>query len=60
MALSIAAIRAVKPAAKLYKLYDSGGLFLFITPTGAKGWRFKYRFGGREKLLSFGSCPIQA
>jgi hypothetical protein len=55
MALSIAAIRAVKPAAKPYKLYDSGGLFLFITPTGAKGWRFKYRFGGREKLLSFGS-----
>jgi integrase len=57
MALTAAAIRAAKPGAKSRKLFDGGGLYLLITPTGAKGWRFKYRFAGREKLLSFGSYP---
>jgi Arm DNA-binding domain len=32
-------------------------LFLLVTATGSKLWRFKYRFDGREKLLSFGSFP---
>lgn len=50
-------IRAIKPAAKDIKLFDGSGLFLLITPTGGKLWRFKYRFGGREKLLSFGAYP---
>lgn len=50
-------IRAIKPTAKDIKLFDGSGLFLLITPTGGKLWRFKYRFGGREKLLSFGAYP---
>jgi hypothetical protein len=57
MAMTAAAIHAAKPRTRPYKLYDSGDLFLLIPPTGAKGWRFKYRFAGREKLLSFGSYP---
>jgi len=54
---SVAAIRAAKPGTKPYKLYDSGGLYQLVMPNGSKGWRFKYRLGGREKLLSFGSYP---
>jgi len=50
-------IRAIKPAAKDIKVFDGGGLFLLVTPTGGKLWRFKYRFGGREKLLSLGTYP---
>jgi hypothetical protein len=50
MALSDASIRNAKPAVKAYKLYDSDGLFLQVTPNGRKWWRFKYRFGGKEKL----------
>src|SRR6202789_57562 len=38
-----------------FKLYDAGGLFLLFRSTGHRGWRFKYRVGGHEKLLSF--CP---
>jgi len=34
-----------------------GGLFLFISPAGGKLWRLAYRFGGKQKLLSFGSYP---
>ena len=42
---------------KDYKLADSGGLHLFVTTKGHKSWRFKYRFGGKEKRLIFGSFP---
>lgn len=50
-------IKAAKAKGKSYKLFDGGGLFLLITPTGGKLWRLKYRFGGTEKLLSLGSYP---
>lgn len=39
------------------KLFDGAGLFLHITPEGAKRWRLKYRFGGKEKLLAIGVYP---
>ncbi|WOK36741.1 Arm DNA-binding domain-containing protein [Sphingomonas sp. C3-2] len=42
---------------KDYKLSDSGGLYLFVTAKGAKSWRLKYRFAGREKRLVFGQYP---
>jgi Arm DNA-binding domain len=38
-------------------MFDERGLFLLVTATGSKLWRFKYMFDGREKLLSFGSFP---
>jgi integrase len=46
-----------KPEAKARKLFDVGGLFLLVMPTGGKLWRFKYRYLGKEKLLSLGSYP---
>ncbi|MBI2801772.1 MAG: DUF4102 domain-containing protein [Gammaproteobacteria bacterium] len=33
------------------------GLFLLVTPNGGRWWRLKYRFGGKEKLLSLGTYP---
>jgi integrase len=57
MPLSDVAIRAAKPREKAYKMFDERGLFLLVTPTGSKLWRFKYMFEGREKLLSFGNFP---
>lgn len=57
MALSNTAILNAKPIEKAYKLYDSDGLFIQVTPNGGKWWRFKYRFEGKEKLLSFGTYP---
>lgn len=47
-------IRNAKPGEKPYKLSDSGGLFLLVTPNGGKWWRLKYRHAGKEKLLSLG------
>ena len=57
MALTNTTVKNVKPEAKPRKLYDELGLFLQVTPSGGKWWRFKYRFDGKEKLLSLGVYP---
>ncbi|PWK66933.1 integrase arm-type DNA-binding domain-containing protein [Aminobacter sp. AP02] len=57
MPLTDAAIRHLKPGPKSHKVADSAGLFLFVTESGSKLWRMRYRFGGKEKVLSFGSYP---
>lgn len=49
--------KKAKPADKPYKLADSGGLYLAVMPEGGKLWRWKYRFGGREKLMAVGKYP---
>lgn len=43
MPLTDVAIRNAKPRKSAYKLGDGGGLFLLVTPEGAKYWRLKYR-----------------
>lgn len=50
-------IKKAKSAEKDYKLFDGGGLFLLIKPTGGKLWRLKYLFEGKEKLISLGTYP---
>ena len=57
MALSVTAIKNAKPTNKAFKLYDEAGLFFQVTPSGGKWWRFKYRYDGKEKLLSLGTFP---
>ena len=50
-------ILKAKPAKKQRSLFDGGGLFLLIVPTGAKLWRFKYQLNGKSKMLSMGRYP---
>ncbi|MBU0593838.1 MAG: integrase arm-type DNA-binding domain-containing protein [Gammaproteobacteria bacterium] len=65
MPLTDTAIRNAKPGItptgkvtdKSYKMGDSGGLYLEVSPNGGKWWRFKYRFDGKEKRLSLGVYP---
>jgi len=57
MPLNIAQIKAAKPAEKPVRMFDRKGLYLEISPTGSKLWRWKYRFNGKEKRLSFGAWP---
>lgn len=49
--------RKAVPKDKPYRLYDGGGLYLEVTPAGAKYWRLKYRFAGKEKRLALGVYP---
>lgn len=58
--LTIGAVKAAAPQARAYKMTDGGGMYLFVTPAGAKSWRLKYRWRGREKLLVLGRWPDMA
>ena len=51
-------LKNAKPAAKPYKMADGGGLHIVVQPNGSKHWRMKYRFLGKERLLSFGAYPL--
>ncbi len=57
MSLTDASIRSAKPSEKPYKRAAGGGLYLLINPNGSRWWRFKYRLGGKERLLSLGVYP---
>lgn len=57
MALTDVEIRKAKTRRAAYRISDGSGLFLWITPAGGKLWRWKYRYDGKEKLMSFGAYP---
>ena len=44
--------RHLKLGERDYKRSDSGGLFMLVTTTGSKLWRFSYRFDAKQKLLA--------
>lgn len=39
------------------RVFDAGGLYLEVSPTGSKRWFLKYRTSGTEKRLALGSYP---
>ena len=57
MALTATSIKNARAVDKPLKLFDGGGLYLLVNPNGSRWWRFKYRYLGKEKLLSFGTYP---
>lgn len=50
-------IRIAKPRVKPYKLSDQGGLYLFVSSTGGKSWRYDYRLAGKREGLTIGRYP---
>jgi hypothetical protein len=58
--LSDSQIENVCPGEKPLRLFDGGGLFIEVMPNGSKLWRYKYRFRGKEKKLSFGAYPMMS
>lgn len=57
MTLNDRQIRNAKPQEKPYKLADGGGLYLYVTPKGTKSFRLKFRFDGKEQVLTIGKYP---
>lgn len=49
--------KAAKPSDKPQKLFDGGGLYLAVMPTGGKLWRCAYRLNGKPQTASFGPYP---
>ena len=57
MALTDVKCRSAKAGPARLKLSDGGGLQLWVQTNGARLWQFAYRFGGKQKQLSFGPYP---
>jgi len=55
--LSETKVKAAKPRPKPYKLSDGGSLFLLVTPSGGKLWRWNYLYDGKQKSMAFGAWP---
>jgi integrase len=55
--LTDTAMRCFKATEKTQKLFDGGGLYLMVPPTGGKLWRLDYRFEGKRKTLALGAYP---
>ncbi len=55
--LSDAKLRALKPRDQSYRVTDERGLYVQVSTSGARLWRFKYTFDGKEKLLAIGQYP---
>jgi len=57
MPLTDTAVRRAKATDKAYRMSDGGSLFLWVTSSGGKLWRWSYKFDGKEKLMAFGGYP---
>ncbi|UJP04501.1 MAG: integrase arm-type DNA-binding domain-containing protein [Nitrosomonas sp.] len=57
MKLTDSIIKAAKPEENDYSLADGHGLALLVKSSGAKWWRYRYRFNGTPKMLSIGVYP---
>lgn len=58
MRLSEFKVRNAKPKIKHYRLSDGGSLFLLVKTNGSKLWQMRYRYQGKENVLSFGPYPL--
>lgn len=52
--LTDAAIKALRPRDKMYKVTDRDGMYLLVSPTGALTFRFDYRLNGRRETVIIG------
>jgi len=53
--LDATTVKNARGKEKTYKLMDGKGLYLQITPSGSKAWRYRYRINGKERTMSLGS-----
>lgn len=58
MKLTDMAIKRAKPKEKSYTLADGNGLSLLVETNGSKGWRYRYQFAGKTKMISLGIYPV--
>jgi integrase len=63
MALTDVEIRTAKPLTdadgnpKANRLYDTGGLYLLVSESGGKLWRWNYRYHRKPKTMALGKYP---
>ncbi len=50
-------LRALKPKEAVYRVADANGLCIEVRPTGARLWRYRYRFAGKASMAGLGEYP---
>lgn len=55
--LTAKAVEAARPQERPYKLADSAGLYLFVSPAGGKSWRANYQRSGKQATRTYGRWP---
>lgn len=60
MALTDIAVKNSKPKVKAYKMSDSNGLYLLISPSGGKLWRYDFAINSTRKTLALSKYPIMS
>ena len=49
-------VAQAKKGATTYKITDGAGLYLEVTRSGGKLWRYRFRLHGKESLFSLGEA----
>lgn len=57
MPIDLMLIDSLQPKATAYKVTDGRGLYLEVRPNGARYWRFRFRWGGKQNTISCGIYP---
>ena len=60
MALTDRQIKAMQPEDKPRRYHDAGsvpGLYIEVSPSGGKWWRFRFSLNGKQRLMSLGVYP---
>jgi integrase len=57
MALNETKLRNLRPRASLYRVADSNGLCIEVSPNATKNWRYRYRYTGKATMLAMGTYP---
>lgn len=47
-------LKRLKPQEKIYKVTDRDGLYVAVSPTGTRSFRYDYRINGRRETLTIG------
>ena len=51
-------LRTLKPRASAYRIADTNGLCIEVRPSGAKVWRYRYRYAGKPSIVTMAEYPV--
>lgn len=50
-------VRTLKPRGNAFRLADTNGLCIEVRPSGAKVWRYRYRYAGKPSIITLAEYP---
>lgn len=51
-------LRKLRPKEKTFKVADRDGMYVTVSPTGTKSFRYDYRLNGRRETLTIGRYDV--